>query len=417
MTAIPSRRSATQHCQWQDVGVTFRDPVLASAALRAAARIDLAAISSNVSRIADVAGSAAVMAVVKAEGYGHGLVQSAQAARAGGATWLGVAYLEEALGLRAAGIDGRILCWLATPGEPLAEALVADVDLSASAPWMIDEIAGAASSVDQVARVHLKVDTGLSRGGAVVDEWPNLVDAALRAQADGLITIVGLWSHLVHGSDPGHPTTALQVAAFSDAIDYATRAGVSPEVRHLANSGGLLYVPEARFDLVRAGLAVYGLSPVPDEHDAASLGLRPAMTLTARLALTKKVPAGTGVSYSHRYITSAATTLGLVPLGYADGIGRSAANKAEVLVRGRSGSVRRTIAGTVCMDQFVVDLGDSSESDEFAAGDEVVLFGPGDDGEPTAQDWATALDTISYEIVTRIGVRVPRVYEGGSRGA
>jgi alanine racemase len=392
--------------------VTFRDPLLASAALRAAARIDLSAISANVSRIAEVAGQADVMAVVKAEGYGHGLVQTAQAARAGGATWLGVAFLEEALGLRAAGVDGRILCWLATPGEPLVEAVVADVDLSASATWMLDEIAAAAATVDRVARVHLKVDTGLSRAGAVSDDWPGLVDAALRAQADGVVNIVGLWSHLVHGSDPGHPTTALQVAAFSDALDYATRAGVSPEVRHLANSGGLLFVPGTRFDLVRAGLAIYGLSPVPDEHDAASLGLRPAMTLAARLALTKKVPAGTGVSYGHRYITSAATTLGLVPLGYADGIGRWAANKAEVLVRGRSGDVRRTIAGTVCMDQFVIDLG-GNDTDEFAAGDEVVIFGPGDRGEPTAQDWATALDTISYEIVTRIGVRVPRVYEGG----
>jgi alanine racemase len=401
--------------------VTSRDPVLASAGLRAAARIDLAAISSNVSRIVELAGGAGgagaaggaeVMAVVKAEGYGHGLVQSAQAARAGGATWLGVAFLEEALGLRAAGIDGRILCWLATPGEPLAEAVIADIDLSASAPWMIEELAAAASSVNRVARVHLKVDTGLSRGGAVAPDWPELVDAALRAQADGVINIVGLWSHLVHGSDPGHPTTALQVGAFSEAVDVATRAGVSPEVRHLANSGGLLGVPGARFDLVRVGLAIYGLSPVPDEYDAASLGLRPAMTLTGRLALTKKVPAGTGVSYGHRYITPAATTLGLVPLGYADGIGRSAANSAEVLVRGRSGSVRRMISGMVCMDQFVVDLGGAGDADEFAAGDEVVLFGPGDDGEPTAQDWAVALDTISYEIVTRIGVRVPRVYEG-----
>jgi alanine racemase len=389
--------------------VTSRDQVLASAALRAAARIDLGAISSNVSRLVEVAGQADVMAVVKAEGYGHGLVQSAQAALAGGATWLGVAFLEEALGLRAAGIDGRILCWLATPGEPLAEAVLADVDLSASAPWMISEIAQAASSVDRVARVHLKIDTGLSRGGAVVADWAALVDAALRAQADGVINIVGLWSHLVHGSDPSHPTTALQVAAFTDAVDYATKAGVSPEVRHLANSGGFLFVPGTRFDLVRAGLAVYGLSPVPDASSAASLGLRPAMTLTARLALTKKVPAGTGVSYSHRYITTAATTLGLVPLGYADGIGRAATNNAEVLVRGPSGNVRRTISGTVCMDQFVVDLGVDAD---FAAGDEVVLFGPGDQGEPTAQEWADALDTISYEIVTRIGVRVPRVYEG-----
>jgi alanine racemase len=395
--------------------VTFRDPELTAALLRSAARIDLEAISANVVRIREIVGPAEVMAVVKAEGYGHGLVQSAYAALLGGATWLGVAFLEEAITLRAAGIGGRILCWLATPGEPVVEAVLADVDLSASAPWMVTEIANAALTADRAARVHLKIDTGLSRAGAVPLEWPALVGAALRAEAQGYVKIVGVWSHLVHGDDPSHPTTDLQLKTFSDAVDFATKAGARLEVRHLANSGGLLVRPDTRFDLVRAGLAVYGLSPVPELGDARSFGLRPAMTLTARLALTKKVPAGTGISYGHRYVTSAATTLGLVPLGYADGIPRAAGNVAEVLVRGRSTSVRRRIAGTVCMDQFVVDLGDVPDvagEAAFAAGDEVVLFGTGDRGEPTAQDWAVALDTISYEVVSRIGVRVPRVYEG-----
>ena len=391
--------------------VTSRDPELATARLRAAAHIELGAISANVSRIREIAGPAQVMAVVKAEGYGHGMVQSANAAQAGGATWLGVAFLEEALMLRAAGIGGRILCWLAAPGEPLGEAISADVDLSASAPWMVAEIANAALTAGRVARVHLKVDTGLSRGGAMAADWSELVIAALSAEAEGYLKIVGVWSHLVHGDQPSHPTTARQIEAFSEAVDYAWREGVQPEVRHLANTGGLLCAPQTRFDLVRAGLAVYGLSPVPHEQSSAAFGLRPAMRLTARLALTKQVPAGTGVSYSHRYVTTEATKLGLVPMGYADGIDRKAANVAEVLIRGRSGNVRRTVSGTVCMDQFVVDLGPDS-ADDFAAGDEVVLFGPGDEGEPTAQDWADALGTISYEIVTRIGVRVPRVYEG-----
>ena len=304
-----------------------------------------------------------------------------------------------------------MLCWLATPGEPLAEAIVADVDLSASAPWMIDEIVAGADDAGRPARVHLKVDTGLSRAGATAADWPQLVEAALKAEASGAIRTVGLWSHLVHGDNPAHPTTAAQVAAFADAVELATRAGVRPEVRHLANSGGLLHAPEARFDLVRVGLATYGLAPAPQLADARACGLRPAMTLTGRLALVKEVPAGTGISYGHRYTTSSVASLGLVPLGYADGIARAAANSAEVLVRGARRSVRRTISGTVCMDQFVVDLGDDAAGD-FAPGDEVVLFGPGDDGEPTAQDWATALGTISYEIVTRIGVRVPRVYVG-----
>lgn len=377
--------------------------------LRAAARIDLSAIQSNVERVREIVGAAGVMAVVKADGYGHGLVQSALAAKAGGASWLGVAFVEEALALRAAGIDGPLLCWLAAPGEQLATAVLADVDLSASAPWMVDEIVAAAMTAGRVARVHLKVDTGLSRAGAVLADWLDLVTAAAKAEASGSLQIVGLWSHLAHGDDPENPTMAAQVQAFSDAVALAERAGVRPELRHLANSGAALHVPAARFDLVRTGIATYGLAPAPAVADSAALGLRPAMTLTARVALTKKVPAGTGVSYGHRYFTPGATTLALVPLGYADGVPRAAGNVAEVLVRGVGTSVRRTISGAVCMDQFVVDLRAESV-DAFVAGDEVVLFGPGDQGEPTAQQWADALGTIAYEIVARIGSRVPRVY-------
>jgi alanine racemase len=377
---------------------------------RAAAVVDRAAIGANVARLREIAGSAEVMAVVKADAYGHGLVGAAQAAVAGGATWLGVAFVEEALALRVAGLDVRILSWLATPGESLTPAVAADVDLSASAPWAVAEIAQAAKDAGRTARLHLKIDTGLSRGGATAAGWPDLVEAALKAQAEGLVQVVGIWSHLVHGDDPLHPTTAAQIAAFTEGLRFAERAGVEPEVRHLANSGGTLCVPATHFDLVRTGIAVFGLSPAPAVGSAASFGLRPAMTLTARLALTKEVPADTGVSYSHRYRTPSATTLGLVPLGYADGIPRSATNTAEVLVRSDDASFRRRIAGTVCMDQFVVDLG--SLDGRTREGDEVVLFGPGDDGEPTVQDWAEALDTIAYEIVTRIGPRVPRVYVG-----
>jgi alanine racemase len=181
-------------------------------------------------------------------------------------------------------------------------------------------------------------------------------------------------------------------------------------VRHLANSGATLLVPSSHFDLVRTGIAAYGLSPAPAVVKASDVGLRPAMTLAGRLALTKTVPAGTGVSYGHRYRTPAETTLGLVPLGYADGVPRTAAGRAEVLVRSADRSRRLTISGTVCMDQFVVDLGATDTG--ARAGDEVLLFGPGDNGEPTAQDWADALDTIGYEIVTRIGERVPRVFVG-----
>jgi len=346
------------------------------------------------------------MAVVKADGYGHGMIPSARAAVAGGATWLGAAVLEEALALRAAGFDQRILSWLAAPGEEYARGITADIDLSVSSRDALDEVVTAAKSMGgrPPARVHLKVDTGLGRNGASRDDWPELVDAARKAEIDGTIRVVGLWSHFAYADAPGHPTIAGQIRVFHEALKIAERAGIEPEIRHLANSAATLTLPETHLDLVRPGIAVYGVSPGPEVGQPAALGLRPAMTLWARLALVKRLPAGHGVSYGHRYVTTRPTSLGLIPLGYADGIPRNATNLAPMLAAGRI----RPIAGTVCMDQICVDLGD----DPAVAGDEVLLFGPGDGGEPTAQDWADALDTIAYEIVTRIGPRVPRVYTG-----
>ena len=374
-------------------------------ALRAEARIDLAAVRGNVAALRERAGSAEVLAVVKADGYGHGLVPCARAARQGGAGWLGTALVEEALALRTAGVDGRLLAWLFGPGEPcLADAVAADVDLAAYAPWAVAEIAAAARAAGRPARVHLKVDTGLGRGGAAEGDWPALVDAALRAAAEGTVQVVGVWSHFAWADAPEHPTVAGQVAAFRAALAYAERAGVRPEVRHLANSAATLTSPQAHFDLVRPGLAVFGLSPVPQLGPPTDYGLVPAMTLVGRLALVKRLPEGAGVSYGHAYVTPRETTVGLLPLGYADGIPRDAGNVGPLLAAGR----RRTIAGRVCMDQVVLDLGD----DPAEAGDEVVLFGPGTGGEPTAEDWAQATGTISYEIVTRIGPRVARVYLG-----
>lgn len=368
---------------------------------RARAHVDLGAISANVASLRDRARAADVLAVVKADGYGHGLVPAARAAHAGGASWLGVAFIEEALALRAAGIEGPILCWMGTPGEAYADAVAANVDLSAGAPWMVSEIAGAARQAGRPARLHLEADTGLSRGGTVLAGWPELVDSALRAQADSDVRVAGVWSHLACADEPGHPSVGRQLEAFSEALDTAEKAGARPEVRHLANSAATLTAPETHFDLVRPGIAAYGLSPFAGTSQ--QYGLRPAMTLSARLALTKTVPAGSGVSYGHRYRTRAEANLALVPLGYADGIPRDATNTAEVLAAGR----RRRIAGTVCMDQFMLDLGE----DAAAAGDEAVVFGPGDRGEPTAGEWAAALWTIPYEIVSRIGRRIPRSYD------
>jgi alanine racemase len=368
----------------------------------AVARVDLGAIRSNVAALAGGT-SAEVMAVVKADGYGHGLVPSAQAAVEGGATWLGTALLDEALALRAAGLtEPRVLAWLMGPGDAWAEALQADVDVSVNAEWALAEVAAAARETGVVARVHLKVDSGLNRGGAAVADWPDLVVAARKAEAEGAVRVVGLWSHFAYADAPGHPTIARQADVFRDAVAHAESAGIDPEVRHLANSAATLTAPDQHFDLVRPGIAVYGLSPVPHVAGPAHFGLRPAMTLAADLVLVKRVPAGTGVSYGHTYTTDRETTLGLVPLGYADGVPRNASNLGPVLAAGRT----RTVAGRVCMDQLVLDLGD----DPAAAGDEVVLFGTGEDGGPTAQDWAEATNTISYEIVTRVGPRVPREY-------
>ncbi|WP_018657539.1 alanine racemase [Actinomadura flavalba] len=366
------------------------------------ARVDLGAIAGNVALLRERAGGAAVMAMVKAEAYGHGLVPAARAALAGGATWLGVARVAEGLALRSAGVAGApVLVVLSVPGEPYAEAVAAGLDLTVGAPWMIDELRAAVVAAGRPARVHLKADTGMSRGGTGPAEWPALVDAALAAEAAGVLRVVGVMSHFACADEPGHPSIARQVAAFTEMTELAEKAGARFEVRHLANSAAALTLPEARFDLVRPGIAVYGLTPVPA---LGTFGLRPAMTLTAETALVKRVPAGSGVSYGHTYVTERATTLAVVPAGYGDGVPRHGSNTLEILAAGR----RRRIAGRVCMDQFVIDLGD----DDLAAGAEVTLFGPGDHGEPTAQEWAETLGTISYEIVTRVGARVPRVYTG-----
>lgn len=361
--------------------------------------VDLAAIRGNTAALRRHAGTAGVLAVVKADGYGHGMIPAANAALAGGASWLGVVAVAEAVALRAAGITARVLCLMDDPHAQHAEAIARDVDLCVGALGTLGRVAAAARRAGRPARVHLKADTGMSRGGATPADWPGLVDAALAAQADRYVDITGVWSHLACADVPGHPSVAAQLSAFGDAVELAEKAGARPEVRHLANTAATLTLPETRFDLVRPGGGIYGLCTLPGGPPR---WLRPAMTAKTRLVQVKRVPAGSGVSYGHRYVTAAPTTLGLVPVGYAEGVPRAGSGVAQVQAGGR----RRTISGTVCMDQFVIDLGD----DPASAGDEVVLFGPGDAGEPTAQEWGDALGTISYEIVTAIGCLWPRSY-------
>jgi alanine racemase len=366
---------------------------------RAEIVVDLGAIRHNVRRLRELVSAdgtgPALMVVVKADAYGHGMVPAARAARAAGAEWLGVATADEAVALRAAGDTGRILSWLAVPGDDYRPAVEADVDVAAYSVAQLEEIAAAGRAVDRVPRVQVKVDTGLSRGGAPRERWAALFGAARELEAAGRVIVTGVWSHFACSDEPDHPANDQQEKAFREALDLAAEAGLTPEVRHLSNSAGALLRPSARFDLVRVGIAAYGLAPAPEVAGSDELGLVPAMTVRARVVMAKDLDAGAGVSYGHTFVADRPMRVALVPLGYGDGIPRHASSTAAVQVRGE----RCPVLGVICMDQFVVASADA----DAEAGDEVVLFGPGRDGEPTAQEWAEWCGTINYEIVTRIG--------------
>jgi alanine racemase len=306
-----------------------------------------------------------------------------------------VATPDEALALRAAGDAGPLLCWLGVPGEDYRPAVEQGVDVTAYSVAQVREVAAAAREVGARARLQLKFDTGLSRGGAAPEDWRALVAEAASCDA---VEVTGLWSHLACSDEPSHPANDRQEEAFAEALALAEGAGLRPEVRHLANSAAALLRPSSRFDLVRCGIASYGLSPAPGELTSDAAGLVPAMTVRGRIVIGKDLPAGAGVSYGHTYVTDRPTHVALVPMGYGDGVPRHASSTAQVQVGGR----RAPVLGRICMDQFVVDAPDAE------AGDEVVLFGSGRDGEPTAQDWAEWCGTISYEIVTRMGGRQRR---------
>ncbi|HET6499418.1 MAG TPA: alanine racemase [Amycolatopsis sp.] len=360
---------------------------------RAEVVVDLDAIRHNVALLARRAGRAAVMTVVKADGYGHGAAPVARAALEAGATWLGACSLAEALELRAAGITAPVLSWLDAPDVDFAPGIAAGVDLSASSADELRRLAEAARRAGSPARVHLKIDTGLSRNGCPPYAWPALVKAAA-AEPD--VEVVAIWSHLACADEPGHPSIDLQAERFRAADEIAREAGLNP-LRHLANSAATLTRPDLCFDLVRPGIAGYGLNPVSQRED-----LRPAMTFRSTVVLTKRIEAGESVSYGHTWTAPRDTTLALVPVGYADGVPRTLSGRMSVWLGGR----RRPVAGRVCMDQLVVDCGGEPGA-EPSVGDEVILFGPGDHGEPTAREWADTLGTIDYEIVT--GMYRPRV--------
>lgn len=351
------------------------------------ARIDLGAVRSNVAALAALVAPAQTMAVVKANAYGHGATDVARAAQDAGAAWLGVADLEEALALRSAGITAPMLAWLHGADTAFAPAAAAGIDLGVSTVDQLERAAAAGATV------QLKLNTGLSRNGFQPADAP----AAFARAVELGVHVRGIFSHL---SNTSRTDDDLQLTVFTDLLEAAADAGLEPELRHLAATEAAIGRPELRFDLVRAGIGVYGL-PAAEGIDAAALGLRPVMTLAGTVAAVRRVPAGAGVSYGFTHRTSNPTTLALVPLGYADGVPRAASGRAQVMIGGR----RLPVVGRIAMDQFVVDVGDA----RVAVGDEVILWGDGATGAPTAEEWAAWADTINYEIVTRVGGRVPRV--------
>jgi alanine racemase len=336
-----------------------------------------------------------VLAVVKADAFGHGAVPVARAAVEAGATWLGVARTDEALQLRAAGLTVPILTWLYDAAELM---LLEDVDVDVSVSTLPELHRVAANS--GVHHVHLKLDTGLHRSGSPPDQWIELTRAAAHYEARGALEVRGIWSHLSHGDSPDAVQSRRQLRLLRTGVVLARRAGLRPSVVHLANSAGAITLDAPDCELVRIGAGLYGI-------DEVGLGLRPAMRLISKLTQVRRIRAGEGVSYGHDFVADRETTVALVPLGYADGIPRVAAGQASVLC----GGVRLPVAGRIAMDQFVVDAGDLP----VAAGEPVTIFGDGSRGEPTAKEWADWAGTIPHEIYCGIGSRVPRRYEKGAR--
>jgi alanine racemase len=363
-------------------------------AVRALADVNVAAIERNVARLARAAPGAAVCAVVKADGYGHGMVASARAALAGGATWLAVATALEARALRAGVGDGvRILVLGAVSDEELALALDADADVSA---WTVER-ARALAAGGRPARVHVKLDSGLGRLGTRDAGEADAVVAEVAA-ADGL-ELAGAWTHFATADEPGDAFFGEQLARFAAWVE-PVRAAHPGIVVHAANSAALLRDPAAHFDLVRPGVAIYGLDPFGE--DAAARDLEPALELVSYVAALKDAGPGESAGYGRRFVAERATRLATVPIGYGDGFRRAFTNTAEALL---GDGQRIPLVGTVSMDNVTFDVGNAGT---LALGDEVVLLGARGGQRISAEDLGRQIDTINYEITTAITARVPR---------
>ena len=398
------------------------------------AAVDLAAIRHNLGVLRAAAPGALQLATVKANAYGHGLLPVARAALDGGADWLGVAQLAEAFtlrrGLDEAGVtraEAPILAWISTSSSDFAAAIEADIDLSVSWTWVLADICAAAREVGRPARVHVKIDTGMSRAGSTLADLPALASALRMAADDGLVDVVGAWSHMSRADDPseaGNASTASHVRIFEEGLAILADAGITPRIRHLSATSGILWHPEAHYDMVRAGIGLYGLSPDPAVATSEQLGLIPALELRAPLTSVKVIEERTPASYGGTWVAPTRRWIGLVPLGYGDGILRAVSNKARVVVHTASGPFNAPLIGRVCMDQFMVDLGPAEGSPETPTvrsgqapaipGDIATLFGSGIGGEALADDWAQAAGTINYEIVTHLGAHIPRIYRDGA---
>ena len=355
--------------------------------------VDLDAIRHNVQMLKPP--SAELMVVVKANAYGHGDVPVALAALEAGATWLGVALVEEGLALRAAGIAAPILLLSEIP--PGAEATALEANLTPSL-YSLDGLERLASAGAGSADVHVKVDTGMHRVGL---HPPDATVGFLRHVLDVGLAVAGLWTHFARAEED-EPTTKEQLRRFLEVVDEVRAAGIDPGLLHAANSAATILYPEAHLDVVRVGIAGYGIRPGPGVGE--DLDLRPALAWRSAVSLARRLPAGEAISYGHRYRLERDANVATVPVGYADGYPRALSSRADVLMGGK----RRRVAGNVTMDQLLVDCDD----DDVAPGDEVVLLGRQGDQEVSADELADLLGTIAYEIVSTIGARVPRVYVG-----
>lgn len=362
-------------------------------------RVDLGALSHNLHRIRAHAG-VPVMGIVKANAYGHGLVPVAMHLQAQGVDQLGVAFLEEGIALRQAGITIPILVLGGIFGPQVAQFIANDLEITVSSLDKLRQVEAAAQALGRKAVIHLKIDTGMERIGVHSYSAGPFVEAAV---ASRWCVLKGIYSHLACADDPASPMTLEQLARFEEACAHVTRLGAPMPLRHLANSGGVLHFPQTCLDMVRPGILMYGV--MPDPASRRTVDVRPALSLVSQVVYFKVVRAGNPVSYGATWTPARDTRVVTIPIGYGDGWPRALSSRGEVLIHGQ----RHPMVGRVCMDQFMVDIGQGSAFNE----DEVVLIGAQDGERISAEEVALNAGTIAYEILTGLNERIPREYLGG----